>query len=414
MKKHWIISRFPLISLLLVSSLIFTTACSIPTQDETEMLEELLNRLDAVEGEITFTTKDGETVNIQITKESSQVSGESKSIAENIDEKKVSTEKQVNILPVISSKEDVFKLLGVLDQALELRNKGHSWCSTAKELGYTPDSMYAQLEEIGERELKDTLEKGLINRDQMEKKLSEFTATVKKWVDKIFADSSVSPAVSLSDYLPVLNCIEDVFKTLGVWDKAHSLREQGLAWSHVASELGYTSDSMYTALIAKIETMLKEAYSLGLLSQEKMEYKIKYYGDTGLKWINKIFNDVTSNTLISISDILPILECYEDVFKLLGVWEKASTLHEECFSWSSIAVELGYSEESMYKKIRGIAEQELHDAKISGLINYDQYKEMLEFYSKVAESWVKEIFSDLSILHPLPVKLTRLFILQFG
>ena len=49
----------------------------------------------------------------------------------------------------------------------------------------------------------------------------------------------------------------------------------------------------------------------------------------------------------------------------------------------------------MYKKIKEIAEQELHDAKINGLISYDQYKEMLELYNKSVESWVKEIFSDL-------------------
>ena len=179
MKKSWITSRFTLVSLLFVSLLLFTSACSIPTQDETEMLEDLLNRLDAVEGEITFVTKDGETVNIQITKESSQVTDEENGIAENLDKKEVSTEKPENILPGINSKEDVFKLLGVLDQALELRNKGLSWSSTAKELGYTPDSMYGLLEEIGERELKDALESEIINQEQMKKKLSEFTASQK-------------------------------------------------------------------------------------------------------------------------------------------------------------------------------------------------------------------------------------------
>jgi orotate phosphoribosyltransferase-like protein len=396
MKKCWILSRFTLISLLCISSLLFTSACSIPTQDETEMLEDLLNRLDAVEGEITFVTKDGETVNIQITKESSQEVNEETGIAINTDKKEVTTEKPGNILPGICSKEDVFRLLGILDQAMELRNKGLSWCSTAMELGYTSDSMYAQLEETGERELKDALEQGLINQEEVKKKLSEFTASARKWVDKIFADSSLDSPGSLNDYLPVLNSIEDIFKMLGVWDKAHSLSEQGLAWSHIADELGYTSDSMYTALVAKIEMMLKEAYSAGLLSQEKMEYKINYYSDTGLKWINKIFDDVISNTPVGISDILPTLESYEDVFRLLGTWEKASALQEQGLSWSSIAIELGYSEESMYKKIKEIAEQELHDAKISGLINYDQYKEMLDLYDTSVESWVKEIFSDLN------------------
>jgi orotate phosphoribosyltransferase-like protein len=293
MKKCWTLSRFILISLLCFSSLLFTSACSIPTQDETEMLEDLLNRLDAVEGEITFVTKDGETVNIQITKESSHETDEETGTVKNASKKEVTTEKPADILPSICSKEDVFKLLGISDQAMELRNKGLSWCSTAM-------------------------------------------------------------------------------------------------------ELGYTSDSMYTALVAKIEMMLKEACSAGLLSQEKMEYKIEYYSDTGLKWISKIFNDVISNTTVSVSDILPTMESYEDVFELLGTREKAINLREQGLSWSSIAIELGYSEESMYKKIEGVAEQELHDAKINGLINYDQYKEMLELYNKSVESWVKEIFSDLN------------------
>jgi hypothetical protein len=154
---------------------------------------------------------------------------------------------------------------------------------------------------------------------------------------------------------------------------------------------------MYASLVAKIERMLKEAYSVGLLSQEKLEYKIGLYSDTGLKWIKKIFNDTTSATPTIISDILPTLASYEDVFRLLGIWEKATVLREQDKSWSSIATELGYSEESMYKKIREIAEKELHDAKISGLINYEQYKDMLESYSSTAKSWVHEIFSDSNI-----------------
>ena len=392
MKKHWILPGFILISLLLITSLSLTSACSIPTQDETAMLEDLLNRLDAVEGEITFVTKDGETVNIQITKESSAATN-----TNDKDKDTVTADKSANVLPIICSKEDVFELLGVLDKAKELHNKGHSWCSTAQELGYTPDSMYAQLKTTGKSRLEDALEQGLIDQEQMNKKLSEFTASAKNWVDKIFADSSLDSPGNLNDYLPVLDCIEDVFKTLGIWENAHSLREQGHAWSQVATQLGFTSsDSMYTALVAKIETMLNEAYSVGLLSQEKLEYKIKYYSDAGLKWINKIFSDTTSTTPVSVSDLLPALEDYEDVFTMLGTWEQASALREQEQSWASIAAELGYSEESMYKKIRGIAEQELHDAKISGVITYDQYKEMLESYSNTVESWVQEIFSDIN------------------
>ena len=53
------------------------------------MLENLLNQLDAVEGEITFVTKDGKTVNIQITRESSQATAEETGVTKNTDKKEV-------------------------------------------------------------------------------------------------------------------------------------------------------------------------------------------------------------------------------------------------------------------------------------------------------------------------------------
>ena len=35
----------------------------------------------------------------------------------------------------------------------------------------------------------------------------------------------------------VSQSVEDAFKTLGIWEKAVSLHEQGLTWSQIANEL---------------------------------------------------------------------------------------------------------------------------------------------------------------------------------
>jgi hypothetical protein len=103
--------------------------------------------------------------------------------------------------------------------------------------------------------------------------------------------TTAKPATTakLADYLPVLNCIEDVFKTLGVWDKAYELQKKGLSWAQIAAELGYNKDTMYARILELNKEKLYKAKELGLIDQATYEYKIKLYGDQGLKWIEKIF-----------------------------------------------------------------------------------------------------------------------------
>ncbi len=397
MKKIWISYGFAIISLLLITIMLFTSSCTLPTQDETELLEDLLNRLDAVEGDITFVTRDGETVHIKVTKESSAGSAEKDEIKKDSQEKDLVTDKDKNILPSIESKEDVFELLGVWEQARLLREKELTWSHTAEELGYGADSMYAQLGELAERELHDAVEEGLIDSEQMKKKFTEFMDIVRKWVDKIFADDAVDTGSSLEDYLPALSSIEDVFKTLGVWEKAHTLREEGAAWSDIAAELGYGADSMYAQLEAYIETTLKKAQEEGLINQEQLEYKIKRYGEIAMLQVKEIFAEPGEDSTPDISQILPVIENIDDVFRMLGVWEDAHKLREQGLTWSHIAEELGYSEDSMYQKLRETAEKELHDAKTDGLISYEQYLEMLDDYTVIIKDWVHEIFSDADV-----------------
>jgi hypothetical protein len=46
---------------------------------------------------------------------------------------------------------------------------------------------------------------------------------------------------------------------------------------------------MYAHLLEFNEEKLGQAFELGLIDKATLEYKIKLYGDQGLKWIEKIF-----------------------------------------------------------------------------------------------------------------------------
>ncbi len=196
----------------------------------------------------------------------------------------------------------------------------------------------------------------------------------------------------LSDYLPALNCIEDVFKTLGVWESAETLRDQGLTWTHVAEELGYNADSMYAALQMIIQNQLQQARAEGLVNQEQYEYKVNLYCEKAMKWVNKIFAGEAGGDNPQLSDYLPTLNCIEDVFRTLGVCESADVLYDQLQDWALVAGELGYNADTMYAALHAIIEAQLHEAKTLGLITYEQYEYKLAHYSEKALHWINEIF----------------------
>jgi len=213
---------------------------------------------------------------------------------------------------------------------------------------------------------------------------------------KILKEEKPSTDADLATILPSLNSSEDVFKTLGVWEDAHALREKGLSWSHVAGELGYNKETMYAELREIIEERLHHAKELGLINYDRFKYKFNYFSELALKWVTKIFADVEekSSMDVKLADILPSLNCIEDVFKTLGVWEDAHALREKGLSWSHVAGELGYNKETMYAELQEIIEERLHHAKELGLIDYDQFKYKFNYFSELALKWVTKIFAD--------------------
>jgi hypothetical protein len=113
-------------------------------------------------------------------------------------------------------------------------------------------------------------------------------------VEQVEKATKQQPAITdtkLSDILPPLNSIEDVFRVLGVLEDAIAFREKGLTWEHIARELGYTADSMHLRLQDIGEEYLRKAKESGLITHEQFEYKFDYFNELAMKWVKEIFGE---------------------------------------------------------------------------------------------------------------------------
>ena len=280
---------------LLILPLLFTNLSCVPA-DEADVIESLLDNVESLGGEMSFVTKDGRIITINVSQEpTTAVNNEEEECDEdnNTDEPENNDDDNCSelsdYLPTLNCIEDVFKTLGVWESAEIFHDQGLTWGHIAEELEYNADSMYAALQAIIQNQLQQAMVEDLINQEQYEYKVGLYGAKAMKWVNKIFAGEANEDAPQLSDYLPTLNSIEDVFRTLGVWESADVLYDQLQNWAHVADELGYDMDSMYAALYVIIEAQLHEAKTLGLISYEQYEYKVNHYSEKALHWINEIF-----------------------------------------------------------------------------------------------------------------------------
>jgi len=391
MEKKWnkrpqrpVIQIVSLLSLSLL--LIFSSSCVVA--DEQELIEQLLKKVDVVDGEMTITTDSGEKVTITISKDGS--SEEEDKCTEGEKTGKSGDVDWSSILPSICSIEDVFKVLGKWEHAYEFKKKGLVWSHIAAELGYTKESMYAELMEIAEQRLKEAKESGIITQELFDKKIGYFSEIAEKWTNKVFADTS--EYVDWSSILPSINSIEDVFKVLGKWEYAYEFKKKGLVWSHIAAELGYTKESMYAELMEITKQRLKEAKESGIIGQDLVDKKITLFSETAEKWTNKVFADTSE--YVDWDSILPSINSIEDVFKVLGVWEDAYELKKLGAYWSHVAAELNYTKESIYAELMAITEHRLKEAKESGMISQKQFEEKLAYFSEIAEKWTNKVFAE--------------------
>ncbi len=130
-----------------------------------------------VDGQIELQTEDGRTVIVSI------AAGEN-------DEEQPPTGPQgiepAEVLPPLESVEDVFRALGVWEEASELLEQGLRPSHVAEELGYTVESMEAQLLEGAKRMLNEARERGTLTGEKAEELFVAYQGLVWHWGDEIF------------------------------------------------------------------------------------------------------------------------------------------------------------------------------------------------------------------------------------
>jgi len=93
--------------------------------------------------------------------------------------------------------------------------------------------------------------------------------------------------------------------------------------------------------------------------------------------------------------ILPPLDSIEDVFKVLGVGEKAVELHEIGLTWSKIAWQL-VDGHKMRTQLQQLAKERLEQAEKTGVITRVQSTLLFQDFDNKVEKWVRVIFSDVA------------------
>ena len=99
-------------------------------------------------------------------------------------------ESGVAILPVLATPDDIFVLLGVAHKAAELRERGLSAASIARELGFDPSRMLNHMLEVAETRVATAIRSGSLTRERATVLLAEFGDAAREQVDSIFATAA--------------------------------------------------------------------------------------------------------------------------------------------------------------------------------------------------------------------------------
>lgn len=291
---------------------------------------------------------------------------------------------QESVLPRLNNAEDVFRALGVWEEASELLEDGLTPQQVAKELGFGPDKMHRHLVEVGEEAL------------------DRYTRQSSEWVEELFppidVPEIVTKPVEIYDILPPLNRPEDLFRALDRWSEADGLIEHGLPLWKVARELELGPDRMHERLMSVAEKRVREAVQSGRLEPRRGENLLDEYEERVEKWIDEIFEDEGSDEPIvkpiELDDFLPEIDSAKDVFKVLGVWEKAEHYLDEGLTLEHTARELGYTADSMHERLMGLAREIARRAIDANRIDPYVADELVGKYNHVALEWVELIFAD--------------------
>ena len=122
--------------------------------------------------------------------------------------------------------------------------------------------------------------------------MDDYQDLIEEWAEEIFSRTPESPAVNLVELLPRFESIENVFRTLGVWDDASFLMdEDGLSAEDAARELDYTPNWMEDLLFSVGEGIVDETLENDLIGDETADDLLDNYEDHVQHWVEEIFGD---------------------------------------------------------------------------------------------------------------------------
>ncbi len=194
-------------------------------------------------------------------------------------------------LPSISSPSEFFQALGIdAETVRKLHGEGLTVAEIARELGLTPSNTLERLVVTAKQRMLAAIQERLLSEEEAAKRLAHFESLVRDWVDFIFAKNEVSSEKpQLIDILPRLSTADDIFRVLGVAEKAIELRERGLSLANVARELGFGPDLMYNRLLDIGEGHVVTAIRSGTLSEEEGKDFLTLFKNTVGDWVEFIF-----------------------------------------------------------------------------------------------------------------------------
>ena len=204
--------------------------------------------------------------------------------------------------------------------------------------------------------------------------------------------------------LPVLANVDEVFRLLGIADKAADLRKRGLSLAQLARELGLDAEGTHARLMDVARDRVDSSIAFGSIPPDMAEEILGQFDTVAKAWVVRIFQDAAAGapTAVNIDTegVLPAISSVADIFKLLGDGEVAAKLLAEGLDPRHVARELDYDADRLRLRLIDAAGERIFAAVKLNRLESDQAKRLLDRFSELAEKWAREIFTD--ALEPQP------------
>ena len=204
--------------------------------------------------------------------------------------------------------------------------------------------------------------------------------------------------------LPTLANVDEVFRLLGIADKAADLRQRGLSLAHLARELDLDPEGMHARLMDVARDRVDSSIAFGSMPPDKAEEILGQFDRAAKAWVVRIFREVApaAHTAVNVDpeSVLPAISSVTDVFMLLGDGDLAAKLLAEGLDPRHVARELGYDADRLRLRLMDAAGERISAAARSNQLEPEQAKRLFALFGELAEKWTREIFASALEPHP--------------